>query len=129
MARSRRRKPSTTGKGERPLGVTIVVALSILAAVYLLLVAFILGAIGILSGLVGAIAGFSSNLLIVSAIVLLIFAYGFWDGAPWGWWLGIIVSGILIISVAFLDVLGFVFGLMLVYYLTRPNVKKWFRVS
>jgi hypothetical protein len=126
MAKPRKHRSISSNK--RPLGVTIVVALEILAAIYLVLGAAVFGAFGLLSGFIGAVAGFGSSVLLVWVVILLISAYGFWDATKWGWWLGIAIGGVLILSVVFLDVLGLVVGLMLVYYLTRKNVKDYFKI-
>jgi hypothetical protein len=116
---------------ERPLGVILVSVLQVVAAFYVFLgvVAFsTLHLIGI-SNIVSVIAGFGGTLLLVWGIILLFAAYGLWSGERWGWWLNIIVAAFLVLSIAILDILGFLFGLLLIYYFTRGYVKKWFNLK
>jgi hypothetical protein len=78
--------------------------------------------------ILGAIAGFGAVLLFIWSVVLLVSALGLIFRKKWGWWLGVIIAVILIVSVLFLDVIGFVLGIIMIYYLTRKNVKVWFKV-
>jgi len=100
---------------QRPAGITILAALAGLGALATL--AF---------GLVFTIFGFG---LIFVAIGLLEFgvAYGFWGGASWAWWLGMIVAVLNILSIVTFNVVGLIIGVLILYYLTRPHVKAWFR--
>ena len=106
--------------------------LQVIVALFFLIGTFALGIIGGLIApyaiLTGALLQFSGILLFVMCVLLLFTAYGFMKGTPWGWWIGILVGGVSILSIAISDLLGFVFGLILIYYLTRPYVKRWFRV-
>lgn len=130
MARKRGGKRSVDGRGDRPLGITIIAALEIIAAVYLFIGFAALSVVGLVAvgGLVSIITGFGSAVLLVSGIVLLISAYSLWYGKRWGWWLELIVALVLILSIALLDIVGFILGVILAYYLTRSYVKKWFRL-
>ncbi|MGI0100736.1 MAG: hypothetical protein ACREBH_03420 [Candidatus Micrarchaeaceae archaeon] len=127
----RRRRSGRRRQNKRPFGVTLCAILEIIAAIYVFLGVAAFSSIRLyeISGIVGIIAGFGDIILLVSGIVLLLSAYGFWHGSRWGWWLGIIISGVLILSIALLDIIGLVIGIVLVFYLTRANVKKWFKVS
>lgn len=102
----------------------------VIAAIYVFLGATAFGLVSAfgINAILGAIAGFGSAVLIVVGIVLLFDAYGMFIGTTWAWWLGIIVAGLLIVSVAVLDVAGFAIGIIMAYYLTRPKTKKWFRM-
>lgn len=98
----------------RPTGVTI---LAILAGLG--------GLAAIASGLFLSMFGIGFVIVIFGLIEFAV-AYGFWVGAPWGWWLGIIGAALDIISIFSLNVFGLVIGIIMLYYLTRPHVKAWF---
>lgn len=131
MARRKRRKAVDIIRGKRPLGVALITLLEVIAAIYLFLGAASFSLIRYFIGfgnIVSVVAGFGVALLLIMGIVLLFSAYGLWRGTSWGWWLGIVISGFMIISIVFLDVIGLVLGLAFVFYLTRKRVKKWFVV-
>lgn len=98
---------------QRPTGITI---LAILAG---------------LGGLASIIFGFAFGLLgfalLIIGLIEFAVAYGYWTGASWGWWLGIIGAALDIASILAINVVGFLIGLIMLYYLTRPHVKAWFR--
>lgn len=101
----------------RPLGVTIIAILTLIAGI-----AFI--AIGI---------GFA---LIAIAIAYFVMAYGLWEGRSWAWTLTLILSAIgIIFAIASIAAgnIGAVFHIILnaviIYYLYRPNVKAFFGKS
>lgn len=122
----------------RPTGVTILAILQALAGLASLaggvlgLVGsaflgnmFIPGVPGFLAGFVGVISGG----LIILAIVNFVAVYGFWTGQGWSWTLGIIVTGISVITnLASLptSLVSLIIDVVIIYYLTRPNVKKFF---
>lgn len=101
----------------RPTGITILAILAGLGA--LALIAF-----GALS--VGAGIGIA---FIIIGLIEFAVAYGFWTGASWGWYLGIIGAILDIISIVTFNVVALIIGIIMLYYLTRPNVKAWFRKS
>jgi hypothetical protein len=100
--------PSAMG---RPLGVTILAVLAVLAGLAEL-------GYGILYG---------SVFEIIFALILFGAAYGFWVGTTWGWWLGVIAAILSILSIIFLNVITFIIGIAILYYLTRPHIRMWFR--
>ncbi|SRR5579875_855562 len=99
----------------RPAGITILAILAGLA-----------GLVSIGLGVGASFFGFGSFFVLIGLIELGV-AFGFWTGAPWGWWLGIIGAVLDIISILSLNVLGLIIGIVILYYLTRPHVKAWFR--
>jgi hypothetical protein len=106
--------PGTSNPRQRPTGITI---LAILAG---------LGALGLIAfGLIFTLFGFGL-IFVLFGLLELGAAYGLWTGARWAWWLAIIVAVLDVISIVSFDVLGFIIGLFMLYYLTRPNVKLWF---
>ena len=98
----------------RPTGITILAILAGLGG---------LAAIG--SGLFLSMFGIGFVVVIFGLIEFAV-AYGFWVGAPWGWWLGLLGALLDIISIFSLNVLGLLIGIVMLYYLTRPHVKAWF---
>jgi hypothetical protein len=98
----------------RPTGITILAILAILGG---------LAELGF--GLIFSLFGFGL-IFVVFGLIELAVAYGFWTGASWGWWLGIIGAVLDLISIVTFDVIGFIIGIVMLYYLTRPHVKMWF---
>ena len=107
----------------RPLGVTIIAILS-----------------GI-SGIVGIVLGIVASLIIppagvVSIVIGLIWlglAWGLWTGKGWAWIVTVIIAIISIIFNIFGAVTGhfgqiisLIIAAVMLYYLTRPNVKEYF---
>ena len=70
--------------------------------------------------------GFEVGILVVLGLISLATAYGLWTGAWWAYWLAFVAAILNIVSVIFLDVLAFLIGLFMIYYLRRPHVKAWF---
>ena len=107
----------------RPIGVTFLAILAILAGI--LSVVF---AIPLL-----AIFALASSLLLVNGIVDFVLAIGYLGGNSWAWVLGIAFGAINILGsiieiVAGLsnNILGIIFSIITIYYLTRPHVKAFF---
>lgn len=128
----------------RPLGVTILAILQLIAGllglclptVFLIggtLLAF-LGPVGTLVGVLGIIAGL---LMLVGPFLHLIVAYGALNLRWWAWWLGIIASGVDVLG-AVLNVwngVGLIaaivpvgFSLIVLIYLLTPGVRQAFKV-
>ena len=99
---------------QRPAGVTILAVLAGLA-----------GLATISFGLIFTLFGFGFVFVLIGFIQFAV-AYGFWTGASWGWWLGIIGAALNVLSIFTFNVIGFVIGIIFLYYLTRPYVKAWF---
>ncbi len=78
-------------------------------------VVIVVGAIMFIMGLVGIVVG-----------------WGFWAGKKWAWIIGVIfyTVGIVISAVGMVwsltNVIGVLIGVVILYYLFRPNVKAWF---
>lgn len=127
---ARRHRRRISRRGERPLGISIAAVLEVVAAFYAFLGVAAFSALRFFGfrSAVMLISGFGGTILFIIGIILLFSAYGLWSGERWGWWTGIIVSIVLILSIALFDIPGFVLGLVLILYLTRDRVKKWFKV-
>jgi branched-subunit amino acid transport protein len=128
--RSRKKAAESIGRGEKPEGVAIIAVLEIVAAVFAIFAAIGFGIVANvgLGSFYNSVAGFGSGALILCAVVLLVSAYGLWKGTKWGWWLGMIVA-VLVIIFTFITIIGIVAGLLVLYYLTRKKVRKWFRLN
>jgi hypothetical protein len=108
----------------RPLGVTIIAVLMIIAGI----VSLVFGSIFFLFG------GF---VLVAVGIASIVMAYGLWEGKRWAWIITLILSVIGVISgiasIAIGNVGGIVSAIIrviiygvIIYYLYRPNVKAFF---
>jgi len=106
----------------RPLGVTIIAVLLIVA-----------GLISIVGGLILLIVlvGF---VFLALGIAYLVMAYGLWKGKGWAWTISLILSVIgIIMGIVYItqDNLGggiasIIINGLIIYYLNRPNVKAFF---
>ncbi|MGI0079348.1 MAG: hypothetical protein ACRECH_06960 [Nitrososphaerales archaeon] len=119
----------------RPTGVTILAILEILGGLLLLFGAAALFAVSAIAGsiagvpMVGAFGAGLGAFLVILALLSFAVAYSFWTGKSWGWWLGLILAVLQIISgiITFpAGILDLVIGFVILYYLTRPHVKVWF---
>jgi hypothetical protein len=129
---------------QRPLGVTILAILQLIAGflglcfptVLLIggtLVAF-LGPVGTFVGVLGIIGGL---LMLIGPLLHLLVAYGALNLRKWAWWLGLIATGVDVLG-AILNVwngVGLVaaiipvgFSLIVLIYLLTPGVRQAFRV-
>ena len=128
-----------THNTQRPTGVTIIAILDVLGGLFfcvigglLLLAAALLGNViseylpaYITGGVIGAIGGF----MMIIGVINFVIAYGFWNGRGWAWTLGAIFS-VLSIIIGIISLPGGIPGIIIyaivLYYLTRPYVKRFF---
>ena len=68
---------------------------------------------------------------IIGGVISIVVAFGLWIGATWAWWLYLIIQILNLIS-AILTIPSGIFAIMIVlliiYYMTRPHVRKFFNV-
>jgi uncharacterized membrane protein YfcA len=130
---------------ERPTGVTILAALQVLAGlvfvifgVMVLIVAGLLGLGGVrpqapmLPLFLGPIVAVVGGIMVIIGIVSFAVAYGYMNGREWAWTLGLVVAVLgLIMGVLSLPngVIGILIDALIIYYLTRPHVKRFFGKS
>jgi lysylphosphatidylglycerol synthetase-like protein (DUF2156 family) len=122
----------------RPLGVTIIAILIVIAGILTLLVGIGSIAIGPLTslGLVFVAAGVVS---LVIGIAYLVMGYGLWKGKGWAWTISMIVLiiGIIIKLISLPravasgsnfseDIVSIAISAFILYYLYRPHVKAYF---
>ncbi len=127
---------------QRPTGVTILAVLAFIGGVVSILgglsLVFLGSAVGAATsatdiGIMGILFGGAS--VIVGGVYVLV-AFGFWKGIPWGWPLGIalaLVSMALAIAQLVLGytsffsaIISIAVGVVILYYLNQPNVKRFF---
>ena len=106
----------------RPLGVTIIAVLLVIAGI----ISFVGGLI-LLIILIGIVP-------LALGIAYLVMAYGLWKGRGWAWTISLILSGIgIVMGIVYIiqDNLGggiasIIINGVIIYYLNRPNVKAFF---
>lgn len=106
----------------RPLGVTIIAILLIIAGVISLV-----GGLILLIILVGFI-------FLALGIAYLVMAYGLWKGKGWAWTISLILAGIgVIMGIVYIiqdnlagGIVSIIINGVIIYYLFRPNVKAFF---
>jgi hypothetical protein len=138
----------------RPIGVTILAILAFLMGlIYLLMAAgsFLVAALPLEEWQeIGGVPEFIADnagiiftslgvLFLILAVVGFLLSYGFFKGRPWAWTLGIILGVLSIISsvinlVLYWDisnltssVISILIAVLLIVYITRPSVKRYFR--
>ncbi len=139
------------GKAERPLGIAILAVLDIIGGILGLFGGISMAALSTViakmmeemvglpgfEGLFGATIEVMFLVLGVIAIIMGIIAlavgWGFWKGSEWAWVLGLalyaigIIFGVLSLAGGnVFSLVSIIIGVLLVYYLFRPNVKAWF---
>jgi uncharacterized membrane protein (DUF2068 family) len=122
----------------RPTGVTIIAILVALVGVIALLAGAGLAAassyIGVALGrsFAAGFIGIFGGVMIVLGLLYLFLAYGFWNGKGWAWIVGVIlmiigiVLGIAMLFISYSSIVSILIDLLILYYLTRPNVKAFF---
>lgn len=100
---------------ERPLGVTVLGVIQILFSIILLALVLVIG--------LGSFKIYPDFSIVVIAVgvLSLIFAVSFLTGHNWARILMMIGAVLDIISI-----IGIIWGIILLVYLTRPNVRKYF---
>ena len=134
-------------KPPRPTGVTVLAVLDILGgivglgfgALLLLVAALSSSSLATQYPALSTISGISTYLYALGALSLIlgilaiVIAIGFLGGRGWAWTLGI-VTGIISIVISIAEavlgfssnIVGIIFQIIIIYYLTRPHVKAYF---
>jgi len=117
--------------GGRPTGIAILaileavvgvyyLATGIRASIYLTLARLALGLPSIDSRFVGVV-------LIIIGLVSLLLAWGLWSGKGWARMTALVFAILSIIASLFSrHLIGLIIDIIIVYYLTRPDVKQFF---
>lgn len=128
---------------QRPTGVTILAVLQILGGLIFFGLGVLLMAVAGLIGLAGltdttvfpafigsAVIGIIGVVMLVIGVLSFAVAYGYWNGLGWSWTLGIAITVIgILMSIPSLPqgIIGLAIEALILYYLTRPYVKTWFK--
>jgi len=65
---------------------------------------------------------------VIIGLIGLLATYGLWAGRGWARWLAFILAVLNILSIIGGNIVLFIIGIILVYYLTRPHVKTFFGI-
>ncbi len=122
-------------KPTRPFGVTVLAVLNLIGGLLAViggLGLLLLSAIGAPIPMLGlilfpiAIIGLAG---LVVGILQLVVAYGLWTGRMWAWRFAFLLAILNIISIIWRNLIGLIIGIIVIYYLTGPYVKKFFNVQ
>lgn len=128
----------------RPFGVTLLAVLHVIQAVFFLLIGVLIVAIGgfvsrrvlVVPHLLAGILWFIGAVLIIIGLIYLVLAYGLWTGKDWARVISLILAGLgAVLSLLSLlrggvvAIITLLLDVLIVYYLTRPNVKAFFEKS
>ncbi|HKM50291.1 MAG TPA: hypothetical protein VJZ75_03845 [Candidatus Bathyarchaeia archaeon] len=121
----------------RPMGVTILAILEALGAIYFLFIGVTeflgtasirsLAYLGIAHSVFSLIPRVIGIALLIIGLVSIVLAWGLWIGKGWARMIALVfaILGIIINLMSF-HVIGIIIDAVIVYYLTRPNVKQFF---
>ena len=121
----------------RPTGVAILAILEAIAGVYYLVTGYgefiatsiirTLARSGIPSDIIPLISRFVGAVLIIFGLVSLLLAWGLWTGKGWARMTALVFAILsIIVSLISFHLIGLVIDVIIIYYLTRPNVKQFF---
>ncbi|MFW9770498.1 MAG: hypothetical protein ACFFF9_10830 [Candidatus Thorarchaeota archaeon] len=114
--------------GERPLGVTILAVLEIIAGALGLFGAITLITIGAMIPWLGAFAVIFGVVVLFLALIDLIVGWGLWTLKSWAWMVALIVNIInLILNAVQFAWLGAIINLIIIIYLQQGDIKSRFR--
>jgi hypothetical protein len=139
--------PPTSAMTGRPTGVTVIALLALISGflglcgtsfVFLLSLAGIVIPTGV-TQIIGGIGLILALFLSIGPILQIVFAYGAWNLRPWAWWLGILATGVTVVTMV-IGILGSggaaihtalthgLLSIIIFVYLLLPNVRTAFRV-
>jgi hypothetical protein len=119
----------------RPLGVTIIGILWILAGLLMAVGAGVGGAALAIMGL-GGLGAMVGVIFVIIGLVFIALGIGCFKGWPWVWPVGVIftivaliINLLSIVSMPAGAIIGIIFDIIVLWYLFQPQVKAWFRVA
>ncbi len=121
----------------RPTGVAILAILEAFVGVYYLITGFgefvaaavirSLALSGISHDVMAMIPRVLGTMLIIVGLLSILLAWGIWTGKGWARMVALVFAIVaIILSLISLHFVGLVIDVIIVYYLTRPNVKQFF---
>lgn len=126
---------SSMAEMSRPLGVTIIGILWILAGLLMAVGAGVGGAALAVIGL-GALGAMVGVIFVIIGLVFIALGIGCFKGWPWVWPVGVIftivaliINLLSIVSMPAGAIIGIIFDLIVLWYLFQPQVKAWFKVA
>ncbi|HVP23930.1 MAG TPA: zinc ribbon domain-containing protein [Conexivisphaerales archaeon] len=126
--------PTAVAGKERPLGVTIIAVLDVLAGLLLILaggamfgVRFMLGAYGgPMASRPGLVAAFGV-LFVIVGLVTVFLAWGLWNGSTWAWTAALVIAVLSsILHLLTFNIIGLIINVIVIVYLLQANVKLYF---
>ncbi|HEY6534893.1 MAG TPA: hypothetical protein VIY08_03685 [Candidatus Nitrosocosmicus sp.] len=121
-------------KKKTPTGITGIVILTIISGLILLIMSFFIFAVILpsgSSGILGAILGGGFLLVLGSASILV--SIGLYKGKGWSWTFLLVLSGfgaagylLNIVNGNKISIAGLIINIIIIYYLYRPNVRRFF---
>jgi hypothetical protein len=117
----------------RPLGVTIIGILWIIAGLLTVIGGAVGGAALAIIGL-GGIGAAVSVIFIIIGLIFLFLGIGCFKGWPWVWPVGVVftIIGVIINLLSILSntasaIIGIIIDIIILWYLFQPQVKAWFK--
>jgi uncharacterized membrane protein (DUF2068 family) len=120
----------------RPPGLTILAVMGTVAGLVALLAGVAYAIVSRAAGATTPLGGLEpvlAVLLFVTGVVDLIFAFGAWTLRPWGWTVGLVAAGLMIVSalIRVVDnptsaVISIAISVVIIYYLNTAAVKAAF---
>jgi len=109
---------------DRPTGVAILAILEAIDGIYYL----IIGGGQSLAAAILLIPRVLGTTLIIVGLASLLLAWGLWTGKGWARMVALVIAilGIILSLIPPFHFVGLVIDAIIIYYLTRPNVKKYF---
>ncbi len=121
-------------KKKTPIGIVGIVILTIISGLILLIMSFFIFAVLLpsgSSGFLGAILGGGFLLVLGSASIIV--SIGLYKGKGWSWTLLLVLSGfgaagylLNIVNGNKISIVGLIINIIIIYYLYRPNVRRFF---
>jgi hypothetical protein len=115
---------------KKPLGIVIITILTIISGLILLTMSFFSF---IISLPIGPVALMGPGFLLILGIASIIFSIGLYRGNGWSWTLLLVLSGfgaagylLNIVNGQRISIIGLIINLIIIYYLYRPNVRRFF---
>jgi len=121
----------------RPTGVAILAILEAFVGIYYLITGFgefvaaavirSLALSGITHDVMAMIPRVLGTMLMIVGLLSILLAWGIWTGKGWARMVALVFAIVaIILSLISLHFVGLVIDVIIVYYLTRPNVKQFF---
>lgn len=121
----------------RPTGVAVLAILEAVSGIYYLITGFgeflsasiisTLARSGIPFDVIPLLPRAIGTVLIFFGLVSLLLAWGLWTGKGWARMVALVFAILsIILSLVSFHLIGLIIDIILVYYLTRPNVKQFF---